>query len=441
MTPTRSATFITADLVRSIQPSTDKEYEIVWDARVPDVPFANGFGLRTTDGGTKAFLLDYRINGIQRRVTIGKWPRWTVERARAKALEWCTMIDNGRDPKAEKLTKRAKIKAERERERTELTVRELAAKFDADYIATRVRPRTAEGYRSQLKCHVLSSKIADLPISQVTAADIIALHADATKIAPQQANRTLSLLHRMFNIAKAWKLVPPDFVNPAKTAPRGTVDGVVRNAEHPRERYPLPEEMAAIRNALDAHPNQRVANAVRVLVLTGCRRNEALSMRWDDLVFGERPMWNRPAISMKGKKNNSIPLAPQAAELLLGIRNQQVADGTFKPGGFVFPSSTSHSGHLSSIKKFWKQILRDAGIEGLVLHSLRHGFASTLISAGFDLPVVGRLLAHSSPSITARYAHLADDVAKQAVDAVADIFSAAKPAKTASVARISGRRR
>jgi site-specific recombinase XerD len=83
----------------------------------------------------------------------------------------------------------------------------------------------------------------------------------------------------------------------------------------------------------------------------------------------------------------------------------------------------------------------NTGIDKMVLHSLRHGFASTLISAGFDLPVVGRLLAHSSPSITARYAHLSDQVAQQAVDRVADLFGAAEAPKMASVEKISGRRR
>jgi integrase len=447
MATNRRTAFLTDDFVRDLKAPTDAKQIIVWDAPDPAIPataafYVAGLGIRVTSHGVKAFLMNYLSHGVQRRPKLGRFPALTVDKARRKAIKWRGEIDDGRDPQGERLTKRAKIKAERERERAELTVRQLADRFDRDYIATKVRPRTAEGYRSQLRCHVLTSKIADLPITAVTSADIVALHAAATKIAPMQANRTVSMLHRMFNLAKAWKLVPPDFVNPARTAVRGTEeDGVVRNPENPRERYPTDDEIGAVKAALDRHSNQRVANAVRVLILTGCRRNEALSMKWDDLVFGKQPRWNRPAVSMKGKKNNSIPLAPQAAELLLGIKNQQVAAGTFRPGGFVFPSTSSYSGHLSSIKKFWKQILHDAGVEGLVLHSLRHGFASTLISAGFDLPVVGRLMAHSSPSVTARYAHLRDDVAKQAVDAVADLFSAAEPAKTATVEKISGRRR
>jgi integrase len=81
------------------------------------------------------------------------------------------------------------------------------------------------------------------------------------------------------------------------------------------------------------------------LIFTGCRRNEALTATWSDIDFG-KSMWNRPAIRQKGKKHHSVPLAPQAAALLLGIRNRQVADGIFKPDGYVFPSSTSKTGHV-----------------------------------------------------------------------------------------------
>jgi integrase len=447
MASTRRTAFLTDDFVRGLKAPTDKTQEIFWDA--PDSAIAGsagifvpGLGLRCTAGGVKAFVLNYLSNGVQRRPKLGRFPALTVDKARRKATKWRGEIDDGRDPQGEKLTKRAKIVAEREREKAELTVRELADRFDRDYIATSVRPRTQEGYRSQIKCHVLTSKIADLPISQVTSADIVELHAAATRVAPTQANRVLAMLHRMFNLAKAWKLVPPEFVNPAKTAPRGTDDGVKRNPENPRERYPSEDEMAAIRTALDQLPLQRNADMIRLLIYTGARRSEVMSAKWNDIDLGcSPPRWNRLAIRLKGKKNHSVPLAPQAAELLLGLRNQQVAAGTFKADGYVFPSDISKSGHMTFVRKDWDRIRHNADIAGMVLHSLRHGFASTLISAGFDLPVVGRLLAHSSPTITARYAHLADTVAQKAVDKVADIFGSAKPAKTATVEKMSSRRR
>jgi integrase len=126
---------------------------------------------------------------------------------------------------------------------------------------------------------------------------------------------------------------------------------------------------------------------------------------------------------------------------LLGIRNQQIADGTFKRDGYVFPSTISKSGRITFIRKTWTKVLRKAGIApGLRLHDLRHGFASMLISAGYDLPVVGRLMAHASPATTARYAHLADDIAQQAVDAIGAKYAAAEAPKLQLVDDLPARR-
>jgi integrase len=442
--------FMTEEFCRALKPPVDMDQVIYWDGPDPGLPGSAGIavpglGFRCTAKNAKAFLFNYRINGVQRRQKLGRYPAMSVDRARRKAVEWRLKVDEGRDPRGERLTKRAADAERRAREKAELTVRQFADRFDRNYIAVRIRARTADGYRSQLRCHILTSGLADLPLTQVTVAHVAAMHAAASagskvrRPAPIEANRAVTLLHRMFEVARDWELVPTDFVNPARVARRGTGKGVVRNAENPRERYPTPEEMANIKDQLDRCADQRTADVIRLLIFTGARRGEVLSIKWPDVVFGDRPMWNRPAVSMKGKRNNSVPLAREAADILLGIKNQQIAAGTFSSTGFVFPSAISKSGHIVFYRKTWTRILREAGIEGLVLHSLRHGFASSLISAGFDLPVVGRLLAHSSPAVTARYAHLRDDVAQQAVDAVADLYSAAV-SKPAEVSRI-GRRR
>jgi integrase len=97
------------------------------------------------------------------------------------------------------------------------------------------------------------------------------------------------------------------------------------------------------------------------LIFTGCRRNEALTATWSDIDFG-KSMWNRPAIRQKGKKNHSVPLAPQAAALLLGIRNRQVADGIFKPDGYVFASSISKTGHVTFVRKAWARVFGAAAL-------------------------------------------------------------------------------
>lgn len=439
MAPTRRTAFLTDDFVRDLKAPTDTKQLIIWDAPDSGLPgtagvYVPGLGVRVTAGGVKAFVYNYvTVEGVQRRPKLGRWPAYTVDKARRKAIKWRADIDEGRDPRGEKLTKRQAAAAERKREAEEMTIRQLAEQFVKDYVSTK-KPRTQEGYVGQLRCHVLPSKIAEMRVTEVTDADINALHREISRTAPVQANRTLALLSKLFNWAKASKLCPKDFVNPCSGA-------VERNKEHPKERFPTEAELGAIKAALDAHQNQTHCDAIRLLIYTGCRRNEALTMQWHHLDLG-KSIWTRPAHLQKANKPHSVPLAPPAVAILLGIRNQQIADGVYKDDGFVFPSSTSASGHISRVRRTWTQVLKQAGIkEAMRLHDLRHGFASLLISSGVPIAVVGELLAHASPQTTKRYAHLDKKVTREAVERVADIFGAAEQPKSASVEKISSGRR
>jgi integrase len=438
MAPTRRTAFLTDDFVLNLQPPTDAKQLIVWDAPDPATPataafYVAGLGIRVTSHGVKAFIMNYLTHdGVQRRPKLGRFPAYTVDKARRKATKWRGEIDDGRDPRGEKLTKRQAATEQRKREAEEMTVRQLAELFVRDHVSTK-KPRTAEGYIGQLRRHVLPSKIADMRISEVTDTDISHLHREIGRTAKVAANRTIVMLSKMFNWAKKAKLCPSGFNNPAI--------GVERTKEHAKERFPTEQELGAIKGALDAHPNQTHCDAIRLLIFSGCRRNEALTMQWDHLDLGKPPVWTRPAHLQKTNKPHSVPLAPQAAEILRSIRNRQVAAGTYKDGGFVFPSSMSASGRIMSVRRTWTQILKRADIKGVMrLHDLRHGFASTLISAGIPIAVVGELMAHASPATTKRYAHVHNKVAQDAVAKVADIFNAIEAPKMASVEKISGRR-
>jgi integrase len=430
MPPTKRTAFLDDHYVRNLQPPTDAKQVIVWDVanNVPGTAgiYVPGLGIRCTAGGVKAFVYNYvTVEGVQRRPKLGRWPAYTVDKARRKAIKWRGEIDDGRDPIGERMTKRQAAAVERKREAEEMTVRELADLFVKDFVSTK-KPRTQEGYVSQLRCHVLPSKIADLRINEVSDTDIAALHREISRTAPVQANRTYAMLSRMFSCAKDWKLVPKDFNNPCRGA-------VTRNREYAKERYPTEAELGAIKAALDAHPNQTHCDAIRLLIFSGGRRNEVLTLQWDHLDLGKSPVWTRPAHLQKANKPHSVPLAPAAAEILRGIRNRQVADGTYRDDGFVFPSATSASGHIVRVKRAWAWVLKQAGIKGMRLHDLRHGFASMLISSGVPIAVVGELLAHASPTTTRRYAHLDKRVTREAVDKVASIFAAAEAPKIASV--------
>jgi integrase len=208
----------------------------------------------------------------------------------------------------------------------------------------------------------------------------------------------------MFSLAIGWDLRPD---NPCK--------GIAKNPENRRERFLTPAELDRLMAALTAHPRQS-ADAVRMLLLTGARRGEVLGATWDqfDLVAG---VWTKPASMTKQGRLHRIPLNAAAMQLLREMRDR--ADGpTLFPGrGRSTPQTT--------LKKFWASVCRDAGIQGVRLHDVRHSYASYLAGAGLSLPVIGALLGHSSPATTARYAHLADGALRIATEKVGAIVTAA----------------
>jgi integrase len=143
-----------------------------------------------------------------------------------------------------------------------------------------------------------------------------------------------------------------------------------------------------------------------MLLLTGARRGEVLSMRWADLT---EKTWSKPPSSTKQNKHHEVPLSAPARALLASIREEQAAQHPKRPlGEFVFPS-TGKKGHLVEVKKGWATLTKAVGIKGLRLHDLRHSYASAHASGGASLPLIGALLGHSSPTTTARYAHLFQD--------------------------------
>jgi integrase len=160
---------------------------------------------------------------------------------------------------------------------------------------------------------------------------------------------------------------------------------------------------------LEAHPNQRAANAVRLQLLTGARIGEALKARWSDVDF-DRGVWTKPSHHTKQKRTEHIPLSGPTIALLSAMRDK--ADPTET---HVFPGNAPGK-PLQDIKKFWKVVTTQTGLSDYRLHDNRHTHASHLVSSGLSLEVVGRLLGHTNPTTTKRYAHLADDPLRAAAN-------------------------
>ena len=412
-------------LVRKALPPAQGQ-AMIWDAEV------KGFGLRVTPGGAKSFVLDYRAEGRQRRITIGAHPDWTVAAAREAAKTMKRDVDHGHDPMGE-----------RQAQREAPTVQELWERYEREHLPQK-------SARSQVDERIMWQKIilprfGKMKLASITHDDVDALHRDITTIrgTPVRANRTVEVLRKAFNLAIRWRWRED---NPAS--------GVRRNPEEKRNRYLNKGEIAALARALNDHSESMSANAIKLLMLTGARRGEVLSATWEMFDL-ENGVWTKPSAHTKQRKLHRVPLSGPALQLLKDMnaaaKAKAEADGTpLNP--FVFPGADGKP--LTDIKRTWVSVCRKAGLATQAekkgrdgkpmkgkdgkptmvwqptvrIHDIRHSFASILVSAGASLPLIGQMLGHTQVQTTQRYAHLFDDPLRKAAETVgAYVLAAPEP--------------
>jgi integrase len=375
---------LTDQVVRQLPPPV-KGNRIAYDSDVP------GFGLRVTAAGARSWILNYRrrADGVERRYTIGSWPSWSVAAAREEAKRLRRDVDGGGDPVGEAQAMRDAP-----------TVGDLAERFLAEHVVRR-RPSTQLAYRIVLRKYVLPA-LSRKKVAAVEFEDVERLHAAVSRQHPTQANRVLAVTAKMFALAAKWKLRAD---NPCK--------GIERNREHQRRRYLRPDELSRLTKALAQDRNQETCDVLRLLLLTGARRGEVLFAKWDqfDLAAG---MWSKPHSATKQARGHIVPLSAPALALLAARFNKRNDNSPW-----LFPGRKDRP--RKDTRHVWARVLKRAGIHGLRVHDLRHSYASHLVNAGFSLPVIGQLLGHSQVTTTSRYAHLYDDVQRQAVERVGTI--------------------
>lgn len=398
---------------------------VEWDGQIP------GFGVRITAAKVISFVLNYSIHGRERRYTIGRWPEWSADAARDEALELRRGIGEGKDPLHEKMLSRS-----------ERTVSDLAKEYLERHAEVHKRASTLRNDRAMLT-GLIEPHIGQLSLSAVGRRDIEALH-QSLKGTPYRANRVLSLLSSMFNKAVDWGWL---LVNPARK--------IRRFHEDRREAWLTADQLTALDKALDDYGKDS-AEAIRLLILTGSRENEVLGAEWDQFDL-ERGIWTKPSHHTKEKKTEHVPLS-SAALLVLKRMAEKKRDKFLFPGRSGTKTGQSTKKARRSIRRPWVQACRMAGlatpytIQGkrkeltrwrpiVRIHDLRHTFASHLVSRGASLPVVGRLLGHTLPSTTARYAHLADESLRTATNGFAAILYPQPEMKEATEAPAKGKRK
>lgn len=338
-----------------------------------------GLSLRCSPKGKKSWSLFYRLGKQQRRPTIGSYPTLGLSEARALAREMLMDVARGIDPSAEKQARRAAP-----------TMDELWAA----YAKANARKKTIgqdEWAWGKFVAPALGSTLA----REVTLEQVQNLHV-ALADTPYQANRVLALLSSVLNYGEAmgWR-------------PRGTnpCAHVNRYREFKRRRYMTPEEASAVWAALTAHEAERpeAVAFIRLLILTGARKSELANAGWSQLV-GNKLVLDDHKTDGNGAQR-VIHLCAAAIAILDGLPRT--------PGKRILG--------ITDPKKLWERIRIEANCPDLRLHDLRHSFASAGLTAGLSLPQIGELLGHSSPTTTARYAHLVDAAAQQAVGRVESV--------------------
>lgn len=381
---------------------TPKKRLIYWDDKI------TGFGVRVTKNGTKSFTLRYVLKGKERKYVIGKFPELSTSAAKEIAIKLKGEIVQGFDP----LETRIAI-------RLTPTFKELAEEF-LGAKKNFYRPATLNSYKKYHLAKCLLPAFGNKKIDHISKKDIERFIASLHET-PTYANRILTLLSSIFNTAISWDLLEK---NPAK--------GVKKYTEHRREEYLSEEQIKKVIDVLNNETSKLNVAVIKLILATGSRKGEVLSARWEDFDFAKQ-IWIKPHTLTKQNKTSIIPLNSEALDVLLDMKNNIVTDESEIKKG---PADESHTisnetylfynpktkTHIKDIKRFWIEVRNKSGVPNIRIHDLRHTFASILINKGVGLEVIGKLVGHSNIKTTQRYAHLVNDVLKQASEMVGDVM-------------------
>jgi integrase len=394
---------ITKKLIDSINATEETGPLLVWDTQ------QQGFGVRFWPTGAKIFQVKARINGKQRWFNVGRYgTNKTLDEAREKAAKILGNIADKKDPAAE-----------REEERNAITVKELCALYLKEGCATK-KETTLVSDRGRILRHIIPL-LGDIRVKDVKRGDIERfVQSVATgKTAKDErtgkygraivrggkgtATRTVGLLGGILTFAVGRGFIED---NPAR--------GVKKFKDKKCERFLSEAELGklgeALRQAEAAGENKAAIEAIKMLMLTGCRKGEILTLKWAHVDFD----WSclRLPDSKTGAK--VVPIGKAALDLLKGISKSE-------GNPYVFTSNKEGT-HLVGLYKVWDRVRELAGLEDVRLHDLRHSFASVGAASGDSLLMIGALLGHKDAKTTARYAHLSDNPIKQAADRIAGVI-------------------
>ena len=373
---------------------------VLWDAAV------RGFGVKVQPGGTKSYVLSYRVAGRKRLANLARVGEISLRVARERAgAELARIRDGEPDP------------LDRRREaRDAPTVARAVERFLVEYSERRIAngrmtERTRKEYAIQCRAYIVPA-IGNRTVESIGRADVERI---VDPLRPVQRNRVLALLSRIFTVAEAWEW-RPQRSNPAR--------GVERAVEQARDRTLAPGEFAALAAALAerADLNPAAISAIRLAAVTGLRIGEVLAMRWTDIEF-ETGRLTLPE-TKTGRRVHDLPGA--ALDLLAGCARVH-------GNPWVFASGASAAVTYRTVRQHFAAAARAAGLEDVRIHDLRRSYMTAAAAAGVGTHVLRDLLGHRSAVMADRYVRAVGNPVREAREAmageIAGMMAGGTPAK------------
>ncbi|MDG1287644.1 MAG: tyrosine-type recombinase/integrase [Rickettsiales bacterium] len=368
-----------------------------------------GFRCKVTPKGKRVYQLYYRnAQKQQRNPTIGVHGNITCDQARSIARQWLAQIANGGDPSADKQLRKKLI-----------TIEQFIEIYLERY-SSQLKARSLIEEKKLIEKHI-KPKLGKLSINTVDRNTFIQVH-QRMKETPYAANRVIELTGKLLRLAQRWQY---------RTEIENPCSFVDKYKEEPRDRFLKNEELLRLSEVLNQCEIEQTEMpkailAIRLLLFTGCRKNEICQLEWQWIDFEESRI-NLPD-SKTGKK--TIYLAPPALELLASA---ECIEGC----PYVLPG-IGKKGYYVTLQKAWDRIRRKAGLEDVRLHDLRHSYASMAAAGGMNLYMIGKLLGHTQQSTTERYAHLVGKPMHEAAHLVGNTMAAVMAGNKAKIIPING---
>ena len=350
---------------------------IIWDGEL------KGFGVRVYPTGNKSFVMDYRDNNRKSLMVLGSYSKLTLDQARKEAKANFAGLAKGINPLQKRQEKRQGNR-----------IKDLCVAYIEGHA---VNKKSGKDDISKINRFIIP-EWGNLLVVNIKRADVSALHTKLGKCGHYQANRTYSLLSKMFNLARIWGFVPEEHVNPCF--------GIQKFKEEKRDRFvSQDEEFPKLAEAINAELNKTVVSAIWLYLLTGVRKDELLTLKWANIDLNTKQL---TLTDTKNGKTHYLPLSLAAVDILTQI--PRIQDNPFVLVG------KNEGCHFVGIDKPWQRIRKAAGLDDLRLHDLRRTVGSWLAQSGNSLHLIGKVLNHSNQSTTAIYARFGQESVRDALE-------------------------